>query len=81
MAPIQPWSAAGAEKPMTTSSPGSSFSVVVTGPVAAASSSRGSLLTQPVTTSAAQAAAMKAPETLRVRTAVDEVMVISLDLG
>jgi hypothetical protein len=39
------------------------------------------LLTQPVTTSAAQAAAMKAPETLRVRTAVDEVMVISLDLG
>src|SRR6478735_4119430 len=55
--PIQPWSAAGAEKPMTTSSPGSSLPVAAAAGGAAASVlvSSGVLDVQPVTTSARSA--------------------------
>src|SRR6478736_4437737 len=48
MAPIQPWSAAGAEKPMTTVSPASSLSDTATGAASApvSSSSAGALEVQ-----------------------------------
>jgi hypothetical protein len=65
IAPSQPWSAAGPEKPMTTFLPGESLSLAARGAVLAALSVSGSLLVQPAATSPTRPTAAMRRKALR----------------